>query len=121
MSDCAERISPDPVATYQQLARLMAETITSWVPLIRQAEHDLEPLLPPEPQRMALLNSEEPGVTTLPLELWGWTDTLLGDNLMPALALLRQIAGLTEEHPESGAPDFFKVWSEVDAEAPTAL
>lgn len=85
MDDRRKRISPEPVELYQSLVKSMADTIASWVPVLRAAERGLEPLLPPEAQCFALLDAEEPGATFLALELWGWTDSILGDNLHAGL------------------------------------
>lgn len=105
---------PPPVQLYQELLRHCSDTMAGWVPLIRCAERAVETTLPAEPVRSALAESESPETKSVGLELWHVSDCLIGDTLMPAIALMRQLASATPDNPAGEPVDVFALWRELD-------
>jgi hypothetical protein len=109
----------DPIVALQRRLAEMAQAMRPWGPELRRLARALEPVVGGREAAVAAVNVGQGGLAA---DLYASTGSLILDCLARPIAEFERLARATEEgKTRSEDPDAtFRIWREVDPEAPPA-
>lgn len=114
----APSIAVDPAAAIRRRCDRLAGHLRDEIPALRRDVMALEPDLPAEYLRGALLEGNYSGY---PFPIWAAVDGLVGEDLCGTIAVLERIASMSPDNPTGTRRSPDEIWAEVDPEAPRGL